>query len=315
MNKRTIFLLGTPEHGNLGDHAIAIAETKFIKEAKPNFNIIEITGAQFRHNNNCILEPVNKNDIIIITGGGFIGDLWIDEENMIRNIIQSYPKNKIIIFPQTIFFQDSNELNITRNIYQNHKHLFVCLRERISYNFCKDNLIGGKFKKYYLVPDMVMNLDICENTNKDGILLAFRKDKESILSQDDMDLIKKISHQKSQKVLYADTVVGKWLDINKREAAVNKLLNEFGGAKLVLTDRLHGMLFAVITGTACIAFNNLSKKVEATYKTWLSDYEYIKYVDNPNEIYRYINKFMMAETYNFNNAFLIKQYNILRKII
>ena len=46
------------------------------------------------------------NDIILITGGGFLGSLWLynGEEN-VRNILKEYPDNKVIILPQTIYFE------------------------------------------------------------------------------------------------------------------------------------------------------------------------------------------------------------------
>ena len=41
-NPKTVFLLMTPEHDNIGDHAIAKAETDFLK--KQGINYIEVTS-------------------------------------------------------------------------------------------------------------------------------------------------------------------------------------------------------------------------------------------------------------------------------
>ena len=41
-NPNTVFLLLTPEHGNIGDHAIAFSETSFISHL--GLKYIEITG-------------------------------------------------------------------------------------------------------------------------------------------------------------------------------------------------------------------------------------------------------------------------------
>ena len=57
-----------------------------------------------------------------------------------------------------------------------------------------------------------------------------------------------------------------------------KKLDEFRKSKLVVTDRLHGMLFAAITGTPCIALGNSSGKVKGVYD-WLTHLDYIQYVD------------------------------------
>ena len=50
------------------------------------------------------------------------------------------------------------------------------------------------------------------------------------------------------------------------------MLKKFAKAKIVVTDRLHGMIFTIITNTPCIAINNLSGKVKGVYDT-LSDIE------------------------------------------
>lgn len=54
---------------------------------------------------------------------------------------------------------------------------------------------------------------------------------------------------------------------------------DFQKSKLVITDRLHGMVFCAISGTPCIAFSNYNHKVKGTYD-WIKDLDYIKYVDN-----------------------------------
>ena len=62
--------------------------------------------------------------------------------------------------------------------------------------------------------------------------------------------------------------------ISNRTIAVEKKLMEFSRAELVITDRLHAMLFAAITGTPCVAFDNSSKKVSGVYE-WIRHLDYI----------------------------------------
>ncbi len=60
-----------------------------------------------------------------------------------------------------------------------------------------------------------------------------------------------------------------------REAVVEEKLKEISEAKIVVTDRLHCMIASAITGTYCIAFDNLSGKVSGVYE-WLRHLDYIK---------------------------------------
>lgn len=49
------------------------------------------------------------------------------------------------------------------------------------------------------------------------------------------------------------------------------LLNEISQLDIVITDRLHGMIFCYITGTPCIVFDNDNHKISETYKKWLKE--------------------------------------------
>lgn len=58
-------------------------------------------------------------------GGGNLGDKWLNEERLRREIILSCPNNKIFILPQTIYFSESDggeELKISQEAYTSHKN-------------------------------------------------------------------------------------------------------------------------------------------------------------------------------------------------
>jgi len=55
-----------------------------------------------------------------------------------------------------------------------------------------------------------------------------------------------------------------------RKSVVERKLEEFGTKRLILTDRLHGAIFAYITDTPCIAYPNANGKVERVCN-YLSD--------------------------------------------
>ena len=45
--KNTIYIVTTPEYGNIGDHAIADAEIRFSKMKYPGYRVIEIPDSKF----------------------------------------------------------------------------------------------------------------------------------------------------------------------------------------------------------------------------------------------------------------------------
>ena len=59
----------------------------------------------------------------------------------------------------------------------------------------------------------------------------------------------------------------------------------------MITDRLHGMIFAAITQTPCIVLDSLSHKLRGCYE-WLKDLDYILFADSVDEIPAMMEKLM-----------------------
>ena len=69
-------------------------------------------------------------------------------------------------------------------------------------------------------------------------------------------------------VMITDMVENHMINSNKRKKVIYKKLKKFAKSKIVITDRLHGMIFAYLTQTPCIVFSNYNHKVKGVYD-WL----------------------------------------------
>lgn len=300
--KKDILIIDTPEHGNLGDQAIALAELQFIKEVLPSFNIAERTAMEIDGFENLYAKLTDKNTLIIVHGGGFIGSLWPNEEYRFRRIIQAFKKNKIIVLPQTVTFDFSSKQGLaffdeSRRIYYQHSDITFFVRESKSLKFMNSYLPNIKT---VLVPDIVLYLDVLfEEYKRKDILLCMRKDVERII--DDVSIKKIIDYlggtYPEEKIIFTDTVVSHNINCENRISEVMNKLTQFAKAKIVVTDRLHGMIFAAITNTPCIALGNSNGKVEGVYE-WLKGNKYIKFAKSINEL-----------------AIILKELNLDRKYI
>ena len=136
-NQQRMILIGTAVSGNLGDQAISIAEMEFLTSNFPNVEVIEIQQTLYTQAATTIKPLINNQDILFINGGGFLGTLWPIAENMARDIIQTFQKNRIIIFPQTIYFEESDwgkeELVKSIQVFQKHSDLTIFVRDKASY--------------------------------------------------------------------------------------------------------------------------------------------------------------------------------------
>lgn len=283
-NQKKIWFIATPIYRNLGDYAIVFAQYKLLDDIGLKDNIIELTRFEYEVLRNKLKKIVKKGDLIIIDGGGNIGTLWIEEEMKMRDIVQRFKDNPIFIFPQTAFFDDTkygkNELNQSINIYNNHENLTVFCRDIDTYNLFKSKF--NRVQSIY-VPDIVMYIDNLPKENKEKIvLLNIRDDKESIINTGIVDSTKQLFKDKGFDVKESSTISKCSVNRRNRKKLLMNKLNEYSKAKLVITDRLHGMIFSAITGTPCISLDNKSHKVKNCY-IWIEHLKFIKYCNSMNQ--------------------------------
>lgn len=76
------------------------------------------------------------------------------------------------------------------------------------------------------------------------------------------------------------TVINKKIvPITKRQKSILVKIEELSKAKLVVTDRLHTMVFSLLAGTPCIAFDNSTHKVVGVSNTWLQSMSGLRVID------------------------------------
>lgn len=281
-NPKTVFLVLTPEHGNLGDHAIASSIINMLE--KCGIDYVEITTTQLdeilRRN---VVGLFNKWPILI-NGGGNLGTLWFHLEVAFRQVISKNPKSKIICFPNTIFYDSTQkgqqELQKSISIYNKHKNLYLYAREKTSYDFMK-----ARYKNVTLMPDMVLFFNKSNVQQKrSGCLLCLRNDCEKTRTKIQEQEIRRQAEQLfGNAVTDTDMLADHKISIAEREMALEEKFKEFSKAQLVITDRLHGMIFCAITGTPCVVVNSKSPKVRGCYE-WIKDLDYIRFVDTPEQI-------------------------------
>jgi len=287
---KRVYLFFTPEHGNIGDHAIVVAERDFFKRFLPDFGIVEIPEQIDRSVAALIsLDVHSGKEVVAIHGGGWLGNLWFPWDYVAKGYLEAFPDKRIVMFPNTFFFEKKGdwekEIEMSRDAYLKHKDLHVFIRDK-SVDFTREKIMPTARERVYSVPDIVLSLDRSEpKFERKGVLLCFRADKEKVVPAETFDAIEKNLRSRGESCSRTDTVVPYGVPAFMREIEVEKKFDEFRRSRLVITDRLHGMIFATITGTPCIAVNNISKKVQGVWELWLRErFPYVKFVENADEI-------------------------------
>ena len=311
-NHNKVFVVYTPVHENLGDHAIASAEMAILDELGIPYT--EITQPEIHKLKEFGLLGLFNNTKVFINGGGNLGTLWFTVEEAFRSIMIAAPKADILIFPSTLYYEDTDfgrkEFENSKKIYNNHKSLILYARENISYEIMKN-----AYNNVKLVPDMVFYLDKCEkNVTRNGAILCLRNDLEKTLSEEDeIRIYKQIQQLFGDKITKTDMYAAHKVSANDRNQELTKKFDQFKSAKLIITDRLHCMIFCVITGTPCIVVNSKSPKVKGCYE-WVKDFEYIKFADNLSDITNLYNSIPQKE-FIYDNSKFIPLYETLKEDI
>lgn len=311
-NARAIFFVLTPEHGNLGDHAIAEAIKKMLYDL--DAHVIEISTPKLGRMRELGWLKIMNGKRIIINGGGNLGTLWFGVEQMQRDIISNNPKSTIFLMPNTIFYENTEwgrvEQVNSQRIYNAHNGLKLFARERASFE-----LMTQLYNNVDLIPDMVLSLnESSPYTQRKGCLLCLRKDIERTLSDEEETVIlAQVKLLFGDDVCHTDMVVNGRISLDRRNEELNRKFEEFRSTKLVITDRLHGMIFCAITGTPCIVVNSKSPKVRGCYE-WIKDLEYVRFVNNVSDIAEEFSK-IPEGSYIYDNSHLQHYYDELAEAV
>ena len=117
-----------------------------------------------------------------------------------------------------------------------------------------------------------------------GCLLCLRNDCEKTMDETQTMLVSQQAQALfPNQVGSTDTFYPHHVELSSRKEAVEQKLGEFASSQLVITDRLHGMIFCAITGTPCIVLNSRSSKLSGCY-AWISHLPYIRFIDDAAQI-------------------------------
>lgn len=93
-------LYEVPFYNNVGDLLIWEGENQFLKNTK--YKMVDCCSIYTYKEN----KHLSSNITILLQGGGNFGDIWRVHQEFRLKIIQEHPNNKIIIFPQTVYYQN-----------------------------------------------------------------------------------------------------------------------------------------------------------------------------------------------------------------
>lgn len=284
LQEKTVCYLDIPVHFNTGDLLIYKGTEQFIKEN--NINVIYRSDC-----NHYSHRQIKKCDVILLHGGGNLGDLYDKHQNFREKIISKYKEKIIIILPQTIYFNSPLNFEKTKKIFSSHPNLYLYVRDKKSLS------IGEKLtSNVKLMPDMAYSLhplisinEINNSSSGYKIINLVRRDIEknnitnhSIIKKPfDWDDLITNNHKLWRKVY---NISAKFPILNKKsislwEKTSDEIVfisqNYFYMHDIIYTDRLHGIILSTLLGKKIYLTDNSYGKNSSYINAWLKEYPYI----------------------------------------
>lgn len=319
MGKNRIILIGTPVHGNLGDHAIAESEIAFFNDFFPDYDLFEIVMPFYLAKKREILKLVNADDIIVISGGGWMGDLWIHDEMIIRDIVKTFSGNHIVIMPQTVFYSNTvsgkKVARDTAKILAAHSQLSFFAREECTFLYAKENFNLRGLSSVYFCPDMVLYGTLARKkrtqNNLKNIIICFRSDREKLFQAND---IKRELKNRGCFVKNVSSELQHFVPHYLRKIYLNRIMEVYSKADLIITDRLHAMLFAELAGTPCCVTDNKTGKVFGVAKYTKQNSIVIKF-ETQEELLKHMKSKTLLQIKDFDRLNYLEYYKKMALII
>ncbi|MCG7199117.1 polysaccharide pyruvyl transferase family protein [Marinobacter pelagius] len=288
-DSRRAFIFLAADYGNIGDLAITAAQEEFIRSTLKNHALVRVPISRTRTQLSSIKNQINDTDLVTIIGGGNMGSLYLDIEELRQLVIRTFPNNRIVCFPQTLDWDDSYQslqaLERIVKVYSSHPDIHIFARESITRKKLVSLFAEFPNVKLGYAPDIVLSasgtvLGGNDESSPSGILRCLRNDKERSLDVERDRMLEEALASTGEAVEETDTHTG-GARLSKEECA--KLLaskvNQFRSARVVVTDRLHGMILSTLAGTPCLALPNANHKVRQTYLDWLSQHTRVAFIE------------------------------------
>ncbi|MDN6839450.1 MAG: polysaccharide pyruvyl transferase family protein, partial [Tetragenococcus halophilus] len=152
---------------------------------------------------------------------------------------------------------------------------------------------------------------------REGVLFIMRQDSEKVINEKLLEQLSYKLNNVGDEVEQTDTVLpfkasdsnadtAPDLDevrISERGWLIERKLEEIKASEAVVTDRLHGMIFCVLTKTPCLVFDNSYGKASASYYNWFEDLDYIKHTteNDPDKLAPMIEELKGYEHSNYHD--------------
>lgn len=291
--RRRIIYIDYPLHRNIGDLLINQGTEKFFTDngltVKRRYNLYDLPK---------MIPDVQPNDMFLFHGGGNLGDLYPEHLDAVASVIEQFPNNQVVQFPQTVYFSSDEQREQRAKMLRKHPDTTIFVRDTRSLVALQE----ANIPNVVLMPDMAhqlfgklvanprvptkKELYFCRKDVEAGTLPpAIAPHKEEGVDWDDcIDLTDRLTCAACIRIVKLTRTLGHAMDIHSmwypaRDGMVHSGIRLLSEPAAIYTNRLHAMLLGLLIGREVRWFDNTYGKLSAYVDTWLQGISTISRVE------------------------------------
>lgn len=281
-------ILDFPDHPNVGDSAIFCGEVSSIQRVWSG-DVRYI--ASFSSYDRQTLDAVAKDSLLLIHGGGNIGELYPHHHQFRLKMLRDWAGRRLIQLPQTIFFSDPVADDEFARAIEKHANFHLIVRDRRSF----EHATARYQCEVTLAPDSAFALPelrsaiqpthavmaLCrtdaerrDQTHQEGwsqhsVSLGDWPRETSSELRKLPRLIGRVGTTLSRNGLRGSISLSNWSFNHRAWSRLQRGLDLLSIGHVVATDRLHAYILASKLGKHYFVADNSYGKLSAVYRTWL----------------------------------------------
>ncbi len=296
-----------PNIDNVGDSAIWLGARRALSRAGVEV-AYQCEPATYRRR--LLAKSVGERGTILIQGGGNLGDVHPHQHRVRELVLRDFPRARVVQLPQSVWFRaQAGERRFAR-LAEAHSDFTLMVRETRSLEWAAEALDVPRV----LCPDLAFALGPLERLPATHeVVWLMRRDREA--KERELPALGPLDARLDWRVKGPMRVAGPrplrlWLAANRRVGAAMSRdgrlatalwrvsagtfgpiarrrlavgVQRLSQGRVVITDRLHGHVLALLLGIPHVLLDNTSGKCRSFWETWTSSSPLASWADDPAE--------------------------------
>ncbi len=307
-----VALLNFPNHGNPGDSALWLGARASLRR----LGVRICYRCAWCTYSPAALAAALPDGPVLLNGGGNFGDLYAGQQGLRERVFAELHGRRVIQLPQSIHFREQRNLDRNRRLVAEHGDVTLMLRDQASYDLASEQFDAASM----LAPDAALALRGLPRLSADpstDVLWLHRRPKDP----EYVDHGTLPTDLKVREIEWLGKVEPEyvWPPVNRAGRAVNTRLLErcrtderwarhawrplgatfvpYGEGhvlrglsilvrgRVLVTDKLHGHLMALLAGIPHVVLDNSYGKVSGAYRTWTHPSTLTHWADSGDEAF------------------------------